>query len=60
MSQSRSNYYEHQVYSCPTSKSMKYKREIKIKYNESRSIYVNDRFKGSYKDISSNKEYNEL
>ena len=30
-----------------------YKREIRIKYNESRSIYVNARFKGSYKDISS-------
>ena len=39
---------------------MKYKREIRIKYNESRSINVNDRFKGSYKDISSIKEYKEL
>jgi len=39
---------------------MKYKREIEIKYNESRSTNVNDRFKGSYTDISSIKEYKEL
>ena len=35
---------------------MKYKREIEIKYNESRSTNVIDRFKGSYTNISSIKE----